>query len=81
MQEFSSLTLFLYSKEITFTTYGEQVKAKNRLRHRTVDGEEAVIIDVQEPVSLKFGSQYLFYFSKAAPLSAQVSLFFLGDQG
>lgn len=36
--------------------------------------EEAIIIDMQEPVSLNFACRYLNSFTKATPLSPQVSL-------
>lgn len=34
--------------------------------------EEAVIVEMQEPVSLNFACRYLLNFAKAAPLSSQV---------
>ena len=36
--------------------------------------EEAVIIEMQEPVSLNFALHYLNSFTKATPLAAQVQL-------
>ncbi|KFM77180.1 Proliferating cell nuclear antigen, partial [Stegodyphus mimosarum] len=36
--------------------------------------EEAVIIEMQEPVSLNFALRYLNSFTKATPLAAQVQL-------
>lgn len=37
--------------------------------------EEAIIIDMQEPVSLNFACRYLNSFTKASPLSPQVSIY------
>ena len=36
--------------------------------------EEAVIIEMQEPVTLTFALQYLNFFTKATPLSGRVTL-------
>ena len=36
--------------------------------------EEAVIIDMQEPVTLRFACRYLNMFTKATPLSPQVNI-------
>ena len=36
--------------------------------------EEAIIIEMQEPVSLNFACRYLNSFTKATPLSPQVRL-------
>ena len=36
--------------------------------------EEAVIVDMREAVTLTFSLRYLNFFTKAAPLSTQVSL-------
>ncbi len=36
--------------------------------------EEAVIVDMREAVTLTFSLRYLNFFTKAAPLSGQVSL-------
>lgn len=38
----------------------------------SVEKSEAVIIDLQEPVTLTFSSHYLNMFIKATPLSPQV---------
>ena len=38
----------------------------------SVDKEDAVIIDLQEPVTLTFSCHYLNMFIKATPLSQQV---------
>ncbi len=39
--------------------------------------EEAIIIDMQEPVSLNFACRYLNFFTKATPLSTQVLFAYL----
>ena len=36
--------------------------------------EEAVVVDMREAVTLTFSLRYLNFFTKAAPLSSQVSL-------
>ena len=36
--------------------------------------EEAVTIEMQEPVSFTYACRYLNFFTKATPLSAQVSI-------
>lgn len=41
--------------------------------------DEAVIIDLQEPVSLTFACQYLNKFTKATPLAGQVSNLLCGE--
>lgn len=41
--------------------------------------EEAVIIEMQEPVTLTFACRYLNSFTKASPLSAQVQLSMSAD--
>jgi len=41
--------------------------------------EEAVVIEMQEPVSLTFASRYLNSFTKATPLSGQVQLSMSSD--
>lgn len=38
--------------------------------------EEAVVIEMEEPVTLTFACQYLNYFTKATSLSPQVTRFF-----
>lgn len=38
----------------------------------SVEKDDAVIIDLQEPVTLTFSSHYLNMFIKATPLSSQV---------
>lgn len=46
----------------------------------TIDKEEeAVIIDMQEPVTLTFALRYLNFFTKATPLSSQVCLSMSAD--
>lgn len=45
------------------------------MQSANVDKEdEAVIVDMREPVTLTFSLRYLNFFTKAAPLSSQVSL-------
>lgn len=45
-----------------------------------VDSEdEAVVIEMQEPVSLTFACRYLNSFTKATPLSSQVQLSMSAD--
>ena len=41
--------------------------------------EEAVIIEMQEAVTLTFALRYLNFFTKATPLSSQVSLSMSAD--
>ena len=41
--------------------------------------EDAVVIEMQEPVSLTFACRYLNSFTKATPLSSQVSLSMSAD--
>lgn len=41
--------------------------------------EEAVVIEMQEPVTLTFALRYLNFFTKATPLSSQVSLSMSAD--
>jgi hypothetical protein len=61
----------------------KRVEQKNRffqgniklMQSANVDKEEeAVIVDMREAVTLTFSLRYLNFFTKAAPLSTQVSL-------
>lgn len=42
--------------------------------------EEAVVIEMEEPVTLTFACQYLNYFTKATSLSPQVNIISWRDQ-
>jgi len=62
---------------VKFSTNGDIGNANVTCRQTSgVDGkeEEAVVIDLQEPVSLTFALRYLNSFTKATPLSSQVIL-------
>lgn len=66
---------------IKFSASGDLGTGNIKLAQTTnVDKEEeAVIIDLQEPVSLTFACRYLNSFTKATPLSSQVQLSMSAD--
>lgn len=62
---------------VKFSASGDVGSANIKLAQTTsIDKEEeAVIIEMQEPVVLTFACRYLNSFTKASPLSAQVEFY------
>lgn len=71
-----SVTVMCTKEGVRFSSSGDSGTANIKLSQTSsVDKEEeAVTIEMQEPVSLTFACQYLNSFTKATPLSAQVCL-------
>merc|ERR1712035_64760 len=70
-----SICIACTKEGIKFYAAGDIGTANIKLAQTSsVDKEDAVLIDLQEPVSLTFSSHYLNMFIKATPLSPQVSL-------
>ncbi|KAK8377140.1 hypothetical protein O3P69_013648 [Scylla paramamosain] len=70
-----SICIACTKEGIKFYAAGDIGTANIKLAQTTsVDKEDAVIIDLQEPVTLTFSCHYLNMFIKATPLSQQVSL-------
>ena len=61
---------------IKFSATGDLGTGSIALKHNTSveKEEEAVVVDVQEPVELNFALRYLTLFSKATPLGPTVTL-------
>jgi len=61
---------------IKFSATGDLGTGSITLKHNTSveKEEEAVVVDVQEPVELNFALRYLTLFSKATPLGPTVTL-------
>jgi len=67
------LLIFIFSKQFLTEQFAANVKLAQTAN---VDKEEeAVTIEMQEPVSLTFACRYLNHFTKATPLSPVVSFF------
>lgn len=71
-----SVSIMCTKEGVRFSSSGDSGTANIKLSQTSsVDKEdEAVTIEMQEPVSLAFACQYLNSFTKATPLSAQVCL-------
>lgn len=69
-------TISVTKEGIRFSSSGDLGKGNIMLKHNTaVDKEEeAVVIDMQEPVELNFATRYLTLFTKATALGPVVSL-------
>jgi len=77
LSQFGESIVIACTKEgVKFSAAGDIGTANIKLAQTTsVDKEEeAVTVDMQEPVTLTFACKYLNMFTKATPLSAQVSL-------
>ncbi|KAK7601570.1 hypothetical protein V9T40_009011 [Parthenolecanium corni] len=76
-----SMTISCTKEGVKFSTAGDIGSANIKLAQTyNVDKEEeAIIIDMQEPVSLNFACRYLNSFTKATPLSPQVQLSMSSD--
>lgn len=72
---------FHFSKGVKFSASGDVGAANVKLAQTSsIDKEEeAVIIEMQEPVTLTFACRYLNSFTKATPLSTQVQLSMSAD--
>ncbi|TMW53957.1 hypothetical protein DOY81_001014 [Sarcophaga bullata] len=82
LAQFSESMLICCTKEgVKFSASGDVGSANVKLAQTSsVDKEEeAVIIEMQEPVTLTFACRYLNAFTKATPLSAQVQLSMSAD--
>lgn len=71
---FINYILFPYSLGVKFSASGDIGSANIKLAQTaSIDKEEeAVVIEMDEPVTLTFACQYLNYFTKATSLSPQV---------
>uniref|UniRef100_A0A1B6DFU3 DNA sliding clamp PCNA n=1 Tax=Clastoptera arizonana TaxID=38151 RepID=A0A1B6DFU3_9HEMI len=82
LAQFGETIFIACSKEgVKFSTTGD-IGAANVKLAQTANAdkeEEAVIIEMQEPVTLSFACRYLISFTKATPLSAQVQLSMSAD--
>ena len=69
-------TISVTKEGIKFSASGDLGTGSIALKHNTsVDKEEeAVVVDVQEPVELNFALRYLTLFTKATPLGPTVTL-------
>lgn len=76
-----SVTITCTKDGVRFSANGDTGSANVKLAQTSsVDKEEeAVSIEMQEPVTLTFACQYLNSFTKATPLAAQVSLSMSAD--
>jgi len=77
LSQFGESIVIACTKEgVKFSAAGDIGTANIKLAQTSsVDKEEeAVIVDMQEPVTLTFACRYLNMFTKASPLSPQVSL-------
>lgn len=76
-----SVTITCTKDGVRFSANGDTGTANVKLAQTSsVDKEEeAVSIEMQEPVTLTFACQYLNSFTKATPLSSQVSLSMSAD--
>lgn len=76
-----SIFFILFSKGVKFSATGDVGAANVKLAQTSsIDKEEeAVIIEMQEPVTLTFACRYLNSFTKATPLSTQVQLSMSAD--
>jgi len=77
LSQFGDSIVIACTKEgVKFSAAGDIGTANIKLAQTaSVDKEEeAVVIDMQEPVTLTFACRYLNMFTKATPLTAQVSL-------
>ncbi|XP_039293343.1 proliferating cell nuclear antigen [Nilaparvata lugens] len=82
LSQFGESVVISCTKEgIKFSAGGDIGNANIKLAHTTnVDkDEDAVSIEMQEPVSLTFACRYLNSFAKATPLSPQVQLSMSAD--
>lgn len=82
LSQFGESVVITCTKEgVRFSASGDSGSANIKLAQTTsVDKEdEAVIIEMQEAVTLTFACQYLNSFTKATPLSGQVSLSMSAD--
>ncbi|XP_015519882.1 proliferating cell nuclear antigen [Neodiprion pinetum] len=76
-----SMAISCTKEGVKFSSAGDIGSANIKLAQTAnVDAEEeAVVIEMQEPVSLTFACRYLNSFTKATPLSAQVQLSMSAD--
>merc|ERR1712212_558326 len=77
LSQFGESIVIACTKEgVKFSAAGDIGTANIKLAQTSsVDKEEeAVVIDMQEPVTLRFACRYLNMFTKASPLSPQVTL-------
>lgn len=76
-----SVTIGCTKEGVQFSASGDIGSANIKLAQTAnIDKEEeAVIIEMQEPVTLTFACQYLNKFTKASPLSTQVTLSMSAD--
>ncbi|KAI8121041.1 hypothetical protein FF38_10837 [Lucilia cuprina] len=82
LAQFSESMLICCTKEgVKFSASGDVGSANVKLAQTSsVDKEEeAVVIEMQEPVTLTFACRYLNAFTKATPLSGQVQLSMSAD--
>lgn len=82
LSQFGESIVISCTKEgVKFSTAGDIGSANVKLAQTTsIDKEEeAIIIDMQESVTLTFASRYLNSFTKASPLSPQVQLSMSSD--
>lgn len=82
LSQFGESVIISCTKEgIKFSANGDVGSANIKLAQTSsIDKqEEAVIIEMQEPVTLTFACRYLNSFTKASPLSAQVQLSMSAD--
>lgn len=82
LSQFGESVVISCTKEgVKFSASGDVGSANVKLAQTSsVDKEEeAVIIEMQEPVTLTFACRYLNSFTKASPLSSQVQLSMSAD--
>jgi len=71
-----SVVITATKEGVKFSVQGDLGNGNITLRHSNAvdESEDAVSLDVKEPVALTFALRYLNYFTKATPLCTQVSL-------
>lgn len=82
LSQFGESVIITCTKDgVKFSASGDAGSANIKLSQTTnvEKEEEAVVIEMQEPVTLTFATRYLNSFTKATPLSAQVQLSMSAD--
>jgi proliferating cell nuclear antigen len=67
---------------VHFSTQGDLGTGNITLKQTSsadADAEQQISIELQEDVTLRFAARYLCYFTKATPLSTQVTLNLAAD--
>ena len=72
---FSTATIAANKEGVKFSVSGDMGTGNVTVRQNaTAEKEQQTLIELQEPVSLTFALRYLNFFTKATPMSEQVTL-------